>query len=87
MVDPESVQTITLDLPWPPTANRYWRNVNGRMVLSRAGREYREYPVDYTGVAWLTLAEWQRDKATDRCGGGGCPRSRRALALAERHET
>jgi len=35
MVDPESVQTITLDLPWPPTANRYWRNVQGRMVISR----------------------------------------------------
>ena len=40
---------ITLDLPWPPTANRYWRNVNGRMVLSRAGREYRE-AVD--GLVW-----------------------------------
>ena len=49
---------ITLDLPWPPTANRYWRNVNGRMVLSRAGREYRE-AVD--GLWWKFLQE-----------GGGC---------------
>lgn len=32
----------------------------------RQAAAYREYPVDYTGVAWLTLAEWQRDKATDK---------------------
>lgn len=28
-------------LPYPPSANRYWRNVNGRMVTSREAREYR----------------------------------------------
>ena len=41
--------SLMLELPWPPTANRYWRNVYGRMVLSREGRRYRE-AVD--GLVW-----------------------------------
>ena len=28
-------------LPWPPSANRLWRSVRGRNILSREGREYR----------------------------------------------
>lgn len=28
-------------LPYPPSANVLWRNVNGRMVLSREGRQYK----------------------------------------------
>ncbi len=47
-------QSITIDLPWPPTANRYWRNVQGRMVLSREGRRYRE-AVD--GLVWRHLQQ------------------------------
>src|SRR5688572_11689018 len=27
----------------PPSANRWWRNVNGRMVTSQAAREYKEH--------------------------------------------
>lgn len=54
MVDPESERTITLDLPWPPSVNRYWRNVQGRMVLSREGRRYRE-AVD--GLVWRHLQQ------------------------------
>lgn len=26
----------------PPSANRWWRNVNGRMVTSKAAREYKD---------------------------------------------
>ena len=29
-------------LPYPPSCNRYYRNVGGRTLLSRAGRLYRE---------------------------------------------
>lgn len=29
-------------LPYPPTANKYWRNVNGRMVKSKEAREYQQ---------------------------------------------
>lgn len=33
---------IALTLPYPPSVNRYWRNVNGRTILSAEGREYRQ---------------------------------------------
>jgi crossover junction endodeoxyribonuclease RusA len=32
---------VSLTLPWPPSTNRYWRNLAGRTVLSKAGREYK----------------------------------------------
>ncbi|MBC7238568.1 MAG: RusA family crossover junction endodeoxyribonuclease [Chloroflexi bacterium] len=35
-------QAVSIDLPWPPTANRYWRRVNGRTILSRAARQFRK---------------------------------------------
>jgi crossover junction endodeoxyribonuclease RusA len=30
-----------LFLPWPPSLNRYWRNVHGRTLISAEGRDYR----------------------------------------------
>ncbi len=41
---------MTLTLPWPPTVNHYWRNVSGRTLISRKGREYRE------AVGWAVRA-------------------------------
>ena len=32
---------MILTLPWPPSVNTYWRNVNGRTILSAKGRAYR----------------------------------------------
>lgn len=32
---------IEITLPWPPTVNSYWRNFNGRTIISSKGREYR----------------------------------------------
>jgi len=46
--------SLMLELPWPPTANRYWRNVYGRMVLSREGRRYREA---VAGLVWRHLQQ------------------------------
>ena len=37
-----SGESLTLTLPEPPSANRWWRNVNGRMVTSRAARDYKQ---------------------------------------------
>ncbi len=31
-----------ITLPYPPSANRYWRNVNGRTLKSAQAREYQE---------------------------------------------
>ena len=33
---------IEFTLPWPPSVNTYWRNFDGRMIISARGREYRE---------------------------------------------
>lgn len=35
------MEQIALELDWPPTANTYYRNVNGRTLLSAKGRQYR----------------------------------------------
>lgn len=32
---------ISLSLPFPPSMNTYWRNVNGRTLLSAKGRRYK----------------------------------------------
>ena len=33
--------TLNLTLPLPPSANTYYRNVGGRMLISKAGRDYK----------------------------------------------
>ncbi len=33
---------MTIELPWPPSVNRYWRKWRNRMVLSGDARDYRE---------------------------------------------
>jgi len=37
-------------LPYPPSANRYWRNFRGRMVVSEVARQYK------TEVGWTLKA-------------------------------
>lgn len=32
---------MTVTLPYPPSANRYWRNVAGRVLVSREARTYK----------------------------------------------
>lgn len=33
---------VTLELPYPPSINHYWRHVGSKTLISRAGRQYRE---------------------------------------------
>jgi len=33
---------ITLELPYPPSVNHYWRHVGPRVLISRHGREFQE---------------------------------------------
>ena len=42
---------ITLTLDYPPTANTYYRNVQGRTLISRKGRAYR------AAVKWAALEQ------------------------------
>ena len=37
---------ISLTLNYPPTTNTYYRNVNGRMLISKRGRTYRQHVRD-----------------------------------------
>jgi crossover junction endodeoxyribonuclease RusA len=40
------MEMIEITLPWPPTVNTYWRNFNGRTIISAKGREYRQAVAD-----------------------------------------
>lgn len=42
---------VKLTLPWPPSVNRYWRNVNGRTIMAADGRRYREEVLWKTGAS------------------------------------
>jgi len=37
---------LEIMLPWPPSVNNYWRMVNGRMIISKDGRDYRNNVAD-----------------------------------------
>lgn len=53
---------ITLKLPWPPTANTYYRRVGNRTLISRKGRAYRKL------VAQLALAQRWPSLGEERLG-------------------
>ena len=38
----KTVESRTLCFPWPPSNNRYYRRVGSRVLICRAGREYRQ---------------------------------------------
>jgi len=46
-----------ITLPWPPSVNSYWRTFRGRMIISKAGREYRQ------AVASLIQGSWRYTKS------------------------
>jgi crossover junction endodeoxyribonuclease RusA len=33
---------VEITLPWPPSLNTYWRQFQGRAILSEKGRQYRK---------------------------------------------
>lgn len=39
-------RSVVLELPWPPSLNRYWRRAGTHMHISNEGRSYRQ------AVAW-----------------------------------
>lgn len=45
------IQSIDLELPMPPSANRYWRNYRGRTVVSDEARAYKEQ------IGWTLTAK------------------------------
>lgn len=37
---------MRIELPWPPSMNTYWRNVKGKVLISKKGRAYRKLIAD-----------------------------------------
>ena len=62
---------IELELPFPPSVNTYWRTFQGRMLISKRGREYRKAVADQImiqrgnkhlkGKIRLTIEAWRPD--------------------------
>jgi crossover junction endodeoxyribonuclease RusA len=48
---------LTLTLPFPPALNHYYRHVGSRVLLSKAGRAYRERAVLYALASGATFAQ------------------------------
>jgi crossover junction endodeoxyribonuclease RusA len=66
---------VTVTLPYPPSANRYWRKFRGNMVVSAEAKAYREvvatrlYGVKpYTGDVSLTVGVYRPQKSGDLDG-------------------
>ncbi len=37
------VLSVSLSLPWPPSANRYWRHVGNRVLVSKEALLYKKH--------------------------------------------
>lgn len=49
-------QTISFDLPWPPTVNTYWRSIGrGRVIVSESGRAYRKSVIESMNFVMQTI--------------------------------
>lgn len=44
-------RSVILDLPWPPSINRYWRRAGTHIHISNEGRSYRQI------VAYIALGK------------------------------
>ena len=65
---------MKLTLPYPPSANRYWRNFRGRMVVSAEARAYKrrvagifiqERPAPFIGVVNVRIAVYRPQRRGD----------------------
>lgn len=50
---------IELELPMPPSANRYWRYVNGKVLKSKQARDY----IKIIGDLWMVYKAQKKAKA------------------------
>ena len=46
-----------IELPYPPSLNTYWRNVRGRTLLSKKGREYRAIVTSLAALSKIRLGD------------------------------
>ena len=43
------MEAVSVELPWPPSVNRYYRVFRNRILISRDGRKYRVMAVSRLG--------------------------------------
>ena len=43
------MEAVSVELPWPPSVNRYYRVFRNRILISRDGRKYRTMVVSRPG--------------------------------------
>lgn len=55
------IQPYNFTLPWPPSANRYWRHVGSRVIISKEARLYKNI------VKKLSLT-WNFEPIKDQLG-------------------
>lgn len=53
---PPDGAVVTLDLPWPPSVNHYWRHVGSRVLISAPGRDYRRAVVHHCVIGRVKAA-------------------------------
>jgi Holliday junction resolvase RusA-like endonuclease len=46
---------ITLELPWPPSLNHYYKHVGNKVLISKEGRQYREVVVNRIKAAGIKM--------------------------------
>lgn len=54
---------MTLELPWPPSVNHYYRHVGSKVLISAKGREYRRQVILWIAahsVRWTKFAGGER---------------------------
>lgn len=50
-VERENAWRVQITVPWPISINSYYRSVNGRSILSKRGREYKEFSKELEHLA------------------------------------
>ena len=54
---PQRLRSLTLDLPFPPTVNGYWRNIgDNRTIISKQGRIFRQ---EVAEIVMANRAAWK----------------------------
>lgn len=70
----QTVREIRATLPYPPSANRYWRNARGRTFVSKEAKEYKQAvksemqwltPKPIEGAVAVTIAVYRPRRAGD----------------------
>ena len=72
-------RSITLELPFPPTVNRYWQVARNRLIKTKRARDYRKIVSLYLLASHESIREWNTRYDVE---GNRIVKDERTLALA-----